>query len=291
MAIPVPLAPSITAARNFDAPINSQPSYLCTPPKEGLRTVSMQFTFTQTFSWLVDLTGGSPNPPLSQICALWIDMALLFNDLYIYVPDSGQGFLVPSGGAQLCPIISNLKIPKFYVILAPDNFIGATDLTLTNQSVVNIIAMNQFVPFVNTATAIRTIGYGYGDGYAAVPNFVMDAIFSTNNAIAGGTGVATFTLLNHQRWFLKGVEINIVGNTTDGSTTLFTATLYDGTVAFMQKNFLLTAGINMLSLFDRQDINYQSIGGGTLTIQITVGAPGIVAANVSANIYGGTLVL
>lgn len=293
MAIPFLISQAILTAVNFPAPTVASQSYLCTPPpqSEGLRFVPMQFSFLNNETWLVDLRVGSPNPPLSQICSLYIDTFLCQHELYIYFPDSGYGVTISPNGSTLVPVISGERIPRFYVGVVGDEIFHIDDLPVPNFDVANVFAINQYVPSFESAVARTVTQYNLSDGFNTTPTFTMADIFAGVNPVAGGTGSINMTLINNNRWFIKNLDINIIGNTTDGSAAQFTASLLDGINIIGAKNFLLTAGLSQIQLFDRDELNYASQGGNGLVLNITVGAPGVVSANVSYNIYGGILVV
>lgn len=135
MSIPVPQS-LVTSAATYNAPSTAIQMNLCKPPPEGLRAVPMQFLFSANNNWLVDLSLGSPAPPLSQCCSLYIDAINSTQNVTILFPDSGFEVQCAAGHGLLCPVLTGMVLPRFYV------FVPATNAT----DIVNIFAINQFIP-------------------------------------------------------------------------------------------------------------------------------------------------
>ena len=132
----IPVSPAIvTSATPYNAPTTAIQMNLCKPPKEGLRAVPMQFIFSTYNNWKVDLSLGAP-APLSQCCSLYIDAINSSQNVTVLFPDSGFQVQCATGHSLLCPVITGLILPQFYVFVPAVN---ATDI-------VNIIALNQFIP-------------------------------------------------------------------------------------------------------------------------------------------------
>lgn len=135
MTIPLNLS-IVTNAVNYPAPTIAFAMNLCKPPQEGLKAVGMQFGFADNNCWLVDLSLGNSEPPLSQFCSVYIDAINSTQQVLILLPDSGYQVPCAAGFGLLAPIITGLILPKFYVYVPNTN---PTDI-------VNIFALNQFIP-------------------------------------------------------------------------------------------------------------------------------------------------
>lgn len=284
MAIPIPMLSAIQSAGTFPTPAVGQPLYCCNTPSEGFRSISAQFKFTQFLSWKVNITNGAPNPPLSQIAALFLDGSQLANDIYIYFPDSNAGYMIAPGGSQLIPVLSNQKLPVFYVILVGSG--GA--LTLNNTDVLNMLILNQYILPFNTNGNVRAQSFGFGDHFATIPEFLQDDFFAVEDVKTAASGTQNFMLVNQQEWYLKTFCIELIGSTADSSTTQFTATLFDGTTQIGIKTFLMDGELKHITLFDEDDLNYQSLGGGTMNITLT-DSGNILNATLTSNVGGGIL--
>src|ERR1700743_1906228 len=107
--------PFIQNAVLYPVPLNSQKAYTCAPVANGYKPsyVSMNINFSQNLSWLIDLNQGAPQPPLDHISCIYCDASFSFHDVYFFFPDSGQGINIPTGNAQLFPVIAGTPIPKF----------------------------------------------------------------------------------------------------------------------------------------------------------------------------------
>lgn len=289
----IPIDPRFVAgAVQLTCPPNAQASNLCKIPPEGFKTLSLQFKFDQTLSWYVDPSalGLSPNSGMSQICAMFMDTSQFIEGIYVYFPDSGFAAFIAGGTTELVPIISNKALPPFYIIMGTNtpllNF-DTRSLQPPNY-VFNLILMNQFVPPYSSNVTIRTQPFGFTDFFGPVPNYVMSTVEPSNLAIVNSAGNFTTTPINHPLWFFKGSDTNIVGNTTDESTAIITATFNDNGIPFLTKNILLTPQLSEYQIFDQQDLNYESSGNGPLTFQLSTGAATI-NANVAINTFGGIL--
>lgn len=294
MALAIPFSPS-PYIQNFNkavVPIQAVPSKICKPPTEGFKFVPMQFLFPGPYTWLVDMSLGSPQPPLSQTCAVYIDASLCEHESFIYFPDSGFTHVIGRATCAYIPVITGKDYPLFYIGISPNNFAFPypSDLASGNRDLINIFVMNQFVPGFSNLLTINAIPVSLAaDNFQPVYKYFMDDIFESNTAISGGVGIKTVTLLNHNQWYVTDLDISILGNTTDGSVTPIIITLLDNGTPFMVKNFLLTPEYSMVQLFDRSDLNYKSNGGGAMTCTIT-DANGNLSATLAANVMGGVLV-
>lgn len=279
---------ALNAALPYPTPVNSLKSRMCEAPKAGFRFVSMNVSFAVNPYWYFDLKAGAPNPPLEKLAAIYIDASLSFHDAFFFVPDSGYSIGIPAGGAIMIPIISGVDIPKFFILLAPDilSFVSQEP----NQDSINIIVMNQYIPSFACISDVRNLNYNYGDGFVPTPEFNMDDVFNGTGAIAGGTGPnVSFTLIPYNKWYIKNLDINITGATSDDSTASFIATLLDGITPIGTKVFVLNGALQSVQLFKQDGLNYASAGGQNLKLVITNGA-GIVNATVAFNVYGGVLI-
>lgn len=133
----IPVNPSIVSgAVPYTAPLVGFAMPLCQSPKEGLKGVGMQFGFSGNNNWYVDLSLGSPSPPLSQCCSLFIDAIDSAQNVTITFSDSGYRVPCAAGRVLLCPVLSGIALPKFYIGLP----------NTSGSDIINLIAINQFIP-------------------------------------------------------------------------------------------------------------------------------------------------
>lgn len=297
MSSGIPLNTLVAAgAGNYSVPTVAKPLNLCKPPQEGLKAVPMQFTFSQYVSWLVDMAVGAPNPPLSQIAALYVDATQSTHDVLITFPDTGYEVRVGLGNAALVPAITGTVSPKFYVtILDNINLISLPGVNSTD--IVNVTALNQFVPEFVTQTVTRALQYGLGDFFAPSPFFVQDDCFSGVQTInAGDISPASATVINHTDWYMNAADISIICNTSDGTNTVYNVSLLDSgnNSTLWQKNFIASAQQQFIQLADLKNLNQRSNRNGPLklvtTLGVTAGNAGDLVASLAYNIFGGILV-
>lgn len=293
----IPLNPVVAAGAGvYPAPTVATPLNLCKPPVEGLKCVPMQLTFATYVSWLVDMSNGAPNPPLSQIAALYIDATQSTHDVLVTFPDTGYECRVGLGNAALVPAITGKVSPKFYVTLL-DNINLISTPGPNSTDIVNITALNQFVPEFATQAVTRALLYGLGDFFTPSPLYVQDDYFSGVQTInVGDTSPDSVTIINHPDWYINAADISIIANTSDGSNSIFNTSLVDAgnNNVIWQKNYIATGQQQLIQLADLKNLNQRGNGSGVLklvtTLGVTAGSPGILNAFVAYNIYGGILV-
>jgi hypothetical protein len=149
--------------------------------------------------------------------------------------------------------------------------------------------MNQYINGFSNNNAVNSSPIGVGSFYTQSYQYMADTVFSATVAISGGSGSITGTLINYSQWTFETLDISITGATTDGSVSALTVELLDNGTPIMIKQCVLTPSIQTIQLFNQTGLNYKSSGGGKLTVNIAIGTPGVVAANIYSNISGTVL--
>lgn len=274
----IPINPaSIASAGVYTAPTNAVPINLCKPPKEGVKALPMQFAFNQFPGFLVQFPN-APNAPMSQLCALYIDATGSDFDVSVYFPDTGYSARINSRGSRLIPVITsatNGSLPSFYVLLDSSG-------TLTND-IVNIIALNQFIPEFEANELTNTLSYGYGQFFIPQPTFTQSANFSSQFTALTGT------LINANQWYITALDISIEGQTTSAAD-IYTIILRDAGTAFFRFIINLTSTLGAQKVVSLGGLNYQSSGSGSMTWALGGNAGNLAAWNSAFNILGGILV-
>lgn len=276
----IPIAPSsIANAGVYQTPTNAIPVPLCTAPKEGVKCVPMQFSFNQKTAWLVNMAQGSPSPPLSQICALYIDATQSTHDVNILFPDTGYQARIELGGSRMIPILTNAM--TFYVILDSSG--------VTSNDIVNVFALNQFVPEFSAHEFENFISYGYGKNFSLVPSFNQSQQFykQVNNP----TPAAKALLINATQWYITAMSISITGNTTDQAIVGYTCYLWQNGNVLFSYDFPMEAIQRVVLPFIMTGLNIISDPVGALYGYID-GAHGVanIDNTVTFNIMGGVLI-
>lgn len=295
--MPIPINPLfIQGATPYTLPPVSFSSKICEPPANKVpRIISLQFEFTSTYVWHVNLkqanAGGTP--ALEKIASMAVDTSQILSDVYFYFPDTGFGALIPAGSAQIINIPTADPLPEFYVILGANDPLdpsgnGGRVLLPPPFNICNIILSNQLLPPQNTNTTIRNIMYGMGSYFFPSPVVYPDTLFDNDYTI-NAAGVDSQTIISASRWFMNNLDINLIGNTIDNNSAIYTATLNDNGVVIASKKFLLTPNIQNIQLWSRDGLHYKSAGSGNLTIDIDAGTPQSMTAEVTSNVYGGIL--
>lgn len=291
MVIPFSDIPFILQSLAVPFPINANPSHICTPPKDNKhKYVSFQLTFQNAKCARLDSGIGAPNPALDQISCAYIDASLSLHDVFIYVEDSGFVQVCGKGNTLLTPIVTAVKHPVLRVGIAPYYITKPypSDLAFPNIDLVNLFLFNHFIPPLNNANVISAIITGIPqDNFEPAFNYIPTDVFDgTFNIAAGSTSVAQ-NLITNTQWALSAMDINIVGATTNGDTTKFTATLNNGTTTLGTKNFILNGELSDIQLFSRSNMNYLS-PSGNLTLNLSIPS-GNIAADISYNLDGSVI--
>lgn len=285
--MPIPVNPIITATAGiYTPPTIGYPMPTCKLPNEGLKCTPMQFTFGTYVSWLVNMGGGNPQP-LSQVCSLYVDATQSTHDVNINFPDTGYNARIPLGSCGMVPAVTGSIQPTFYVTLM-DNVNVISLPGPNNTDIVNVTAINQFIPPFISDSVSRSLLYGLGDFFAPTPVYVSDDLFNAQGNITTAVSSYTQNIISHTEWYLNGGDISIIANTSDGSTTAFNFVLQDNATAIMQKSILVNAMEQFYPIFNFQNKNYRSSGTGNLSIFVSTG--NILNATLSSNVDGGILI-
>lgn len=275
-AVPIN-SPLLSSCGMYQTPTTAKSSKLCREPAEGFKFVPMQFAFNEKPGWLVDLSVGSPNPPLSQCCALFVDTSNCQNDVNILFPDSGYQVRVKLGGGQLVPVLTGTVLPKFYVL--SDN--GGN----TNSDICNVFAMNKFVPEFQASNYVSSIAYGYGQYFSLQPLFAQSVSLTAtfDSFPSGGVNV-----INHTQWYLNNLQVDV--NIEGPADAVAVLQLFDDTTEIYRFHFTVGAAEIMVGqLVQISGLNYISSGNGPLVAKIPA-ASGFSSLEVTFNIAGGILI-
>lgn len=198
----IPIDPAIIAnAQLFSSPKVATPIATCSAPVGGAKCVPMQFPLqmaapnNQTV-WKVDLNSGTAIPPISQLSAMYISNSAS-NAISVIFPDTGYQIDVNPGTSGIWPVITQGSnngqiqlLPIFYVLI--------NGTSSASNTVVNIIALNQFIPEyelapivnqnVNVINPITGESLNYNSTqfftFAVSPSAGFPDSFSTTNHIA-----------------------------------------------------------------------------------------------------------
>jgi len=269
----IPITPSsISGAGTFNIPTTAKASNICRQPPEGMAFVPMQFTFTQYTAWLVNMASGSPNPPLSQVACLFVDASLSTHDVSILFPDTGYQVQIEQGGGRIIPALTGNVLPKFYVSIdSSDEF---------TSDIVNVIAINQFIPEFSSNEVQKVLSYGYGQMFELQPAFSQSTSFTLQVSNPTTTGV----IIPHNQWYITAMNVAVI--TAAGSNTGGILQFTDNNVVFKQYIFDTTQSLTYQLLTDVAGLSYISSGNGTL--QYGISATGDYQFTI--NIDGGVLV-
>lgn len=275
----IPINPSlITGAGLYTAPGQATSMNLCSRPSEGLKSISMQFQFNTLTGWQVNFPN-SPNPPMSQLAAMFVDTTNCNFDVNIYFPDSGYQVRVEQQGGRMIPVLTGAKtgvLPSFYVLLDSG---GQVD-----DSVCNIIAMNQFLPEFSSGEIQRIVTYGYGASGDLVPGLAQSTTFYYDSGTAG----LPATIINANQWFITSILINGFIEGTGNNSAM---TLTDGTVPLATAWWSGTTGPTAQIFLQIDPFNYISSGNGLLQLfSVGLNAPTAITYRLFVNIMGGILV-
>lgn len=277
----IPINPaSIANAGQYTATGAAQTIKVLDKAKEGVKALSMQFVFNEFPGWLVNFPN-NPNPAMSQIAALYIDATNSEFDVTVLFPDTGYSVRVNALGSRLVPVISSAgqnTLPKFYVLLDSSN-------TLTSD-VINIIALNQFIPEFEAGELADVLSYGYGEFFIPQPDFTQSKIFYTP-ALFFGLANTTATLINASQWYITDMFINATINS--GQAATLTLQLLDAGNIIFAKAFQVAIGENTIDIIEATALQVLSSGNGPLTaklmnVNLTSGA------NFNFTIMGGRLI-
>lgn len=154
--MPIPIDPKLIFNAFNAPPVGVATSlFTCAPAQEGLKTVAIQLQPGDSGAILVDLSIGSPNPPISQMAMAFIDATQSGSDVSILFPDTGYTVRIAGGDAALVPVFTAQRLPKFYIIF------GNNDPNVYSENdIANIFAVNQFIPEFNTQNFIKSLSLG-----------------------------------------------------------------------------------------------------------------------------------
>lgn len=279
----------IQGARPYNAPFTAFKMSICQPPPEGPKFVPMQFEFSDTTAWLVDLNNGGPQGALlSQCSCLYVDASQSMHDINILFPDSGYQVRVGQGDGQMVPVLTSGNVPpRFYVVLDSSNQTSDTDTC-------NVFALNQFVPeFVtgNTVSFQNAVSYGYSSLFQLKPNFTVSNLFP------GGVGssIMNSRIINAQQYFMTGFVISGEGASTSGSGR-YIISLNDGldiNSIFSTTIYLPPGGINIPPIAIN-GLNFESLINDTdnMGLWMTVGSSAGMDSGtaISVMVAGGILI-
>lgn len=278
----IPINPSIIAnAGVYTASSSAISQNLCTPPKEGLKSISMQFAFAQKAGWQVSFSN-SPNVLMTQLAALFVDTSQCNFDINIYFPDTGYTVRIEQGGGRLIPVFTGAtsgSLPNFYVLLDSS---GVLD-----NSLCNILAFNQYIPSFESGLIERVASYGYGANGKLVPSLAQSTTFS-----AGLTGIDLTTpqvIINAKQWYITGIQVN--GFIQNPSMTQFGEGLFFNDVA-IGLAFAWVSGTDQAIaqvFLDLPAFSYISQGSGPLYFLVP-GLTNLINYVIYCNVFGGILI-
>lgn len=298
---------STSGALNFSVPLTATPVNTCAAPKEGMKSITMSFTFPNAsrggsgiaVPYVVNMSTGSPAPSLSQVSALFIDASRLNSDCLVYFPDTQYLITVPKGATRLIPVFNSKTLPQFYVAVPDMEIAHAAGL-------VTIIALNQFVPsFESGDVIVEAEGYGDAHRSAAIipgpappmqqnfftPNFALPLTQTTNYTIDHFNGAFDISVFLPQRvnvvgpfartltggigvtfynvnFMMDALDISVAANTTDASTRLCQLILEtDTSVLIYSRLFTIGPTRTTQIVVQREDMKFFIASDATGTFQ------------------------
>lgn len=276
MPIP-PITPSAIARAGFyNTPLNAVSMSLCKTPSDGAKCVPMQFKFDQYPCWLVNLANGIA-PPISQIAGVYVDATNALHDVNIYFPDTGYQVRVPFGSSRLFPVLTGTGTPQFYVILDTGGAVDPNDI-------VNVFALNQFIPEFGSDTYARVLTFGYGQFFSLVPSFNQSTKFS--QLVSYPNLDSDVILINAQEWYLTGIEIN--GVYTSSTSNYYNLDLVDNNDGLLTTVFFADTTARDKEFLSLTGLNYISNGNGPLKLHLTLPSD-FVGYQFAVNLFGGIL--
>lgn len=274
----IPINPAAIAnCGSYTANGNATSINLCKQPNEGAKSISMQFAFNQKPGWLVNFPNFSNG--FSQLCSLYVDATNSEFDVTIYFPDSGYSARINAQGSRMIPVITGAtqnSLPAFYVLLDSGGVL--------TSDIVNVIALNTFVPEFEANELQNVLSYGYGQLFTPQPNFTQSGYFHASSKNLSG---APFTIIAAHQWYITAIFLTVFTNSTMAGTPTFT--LYDNGVIILTQIFNVPVGINALNICQATGLNLISSGNGPLTAIVNATA-GITDAQYDATIMGGILI-
>ncbi len=277
----IPINPAaISGAAAYTASGNAFPiNTLNQPPaNEGPKGLSMQFTFNQKTAWLVNFPN-NPNPPMSQIASLYIDATQSQFDVTILFPDSGYSVRINALGARMIPVITTRRtgsLPSFYVLLDSSDQLS--------DSVVNIIALNQFIPEFEANELTPFLSYGFGQLFVPQPAFTQSTVFYTQANI---TTPAPVILINAKQWYITALFVSAAINISANNTP--NLQLKDNGQIILAKTLPLNTGLFAVDIFDNTGMQLLSGGSGPLTANLD-DLTGISGSLFNFSVMGGILI-
>lgn len=281
----IPISPSsIIGAMPYTTSGQGIPIRLCNTPAEGAKTIPMQFTFNDATSFLVNF-GNNPNPPISQLCSLYVDNTGSGHDVNILFPDTGYQVRIEQGGSRMIPVITganqgSTQLPSFYVILDSSGE--------KTSDICNIQALNIFVPEFEAKELTDVLSFGYGALFAAQPTFTQSK-FSTYSMSNPSTGIVLF---NNMQWYITAIDISGIFISAGAGFVAAISLLDNGTIIFNEQINVVsnTASPNSAqSIISLSGLQIISSGTGPLSISLS-GTAGMESWGLSINIAGGILV-
>jgi hypothetical protein len=255
--MPINLNPATIAnAFPYNAPLQAKSINACNTPREGAAVVPMQFDFTNTPVWLVNMQSGSPNPPLSQMVSMYVDASACDHDVNILFPDTGFEARIPTGTSKMLTVLTGKIAPQFYVILDDNGNVGPGDI-------VNVFASNVLLPTFDSGFPPSLI-YGVGDFFENAPIFVNQEQFSYERDSPPFI-VGPITIITATQWYLNDLECSGALNTNDGSTVIGYVQFSDGGVPFMSFPLVITPTPQALEVCNMHGLNYESEAIGNLS--------------------------
>lgn len=280
----IPISPAqIASAGVYTAPANAQSINLCRAPAEGMKCIPMQFQFNIKPGWLVGFPN-SPNAPMSQISSLFVDTSDSVHGATIFFPDTGYSVTVEPGGCRIIPVITganaNSLLP-FYVLLDSSGAL-TTDI-------VNVIALNQFVPEFGSNEISNNLSYGFGSLGTPVPIFAQSAGFIKGTLVDGThfNGPNPLEIISASQFYITAFDIFISAATTDMSTTNYILNLLSGVHPVYLASITITPS-NTTSRVNLSGLNILSDGTGSLTAFLN-GDTSILSGTALVNVYGGII--
>lgn len=278
----IPINPSaIAGAVSYNIQGAPVPCSISDHPKEGHRFLPMQIGFSDAPVKLVDMASVTPTSPFSKISSMYIDATNSLHDINILFADTGYQTRIAFGDTAIIPVLTSNATPRFYVILDSGGVTSTTDM-------VNIFALNFYVPPSETEIYQRAISYGYGANASLQPIFSQSTTYTTN-PVGVSTFPYTFTIIPHNQWYITGLSVTIVAGATNQQSNVIT--FYDNGVALLSYVFPSAPAFIYSNVADVAGLNIVSSGAGPLSCSIyPVGTSTLNFATAAINVHGGVLV-
>lgn len=282
----------IKDAMLYNSPLVATPLPICKIPQEGFKCVPMQFTFAQKANWLVDLTKGTTQAPLSQIASIYIDASQCAHDVNIIFPDTGFQIRCGSLNSVLAPVLCAAGASTF--ILAIVDPATNTLSSVNTTDLVNIFIMNQFIPEFSCNSFIHNISYGWSEFFTLKPIFSQSSFFHStfqSPAVPPALDLSVpRVILQAMDYYVTAINANCIISSAVSAGYELQIFAGNGS-SLLYSKVLTTDGINRAEkeLINLNGLNLRVTNIGPLTALLTnsVAATDYV---IEINIQGGILV-